>query len=222
MLQVGRSAPMNEEGSDVKLVRGILYMGRYSDPDGAQSSFSILLGDALYLDGQFAIFGKVTKGDETLRKLEELPTRREGIFVMPVERILWHFVILLLCHINFSRDNFGASTSQDIVKKASHLVEERKRGGGDWGLYLERSVYAAPVLLDMEFPDVLSLTLLLEAVTSRSQWSNLTSARRLSLLVGHCSLYTELESCETERGILKRRLAASAVETERQRMKCFP
>lgn len=31
---------------------------------------------------QYAIFGKVTKGDETLKKLEQLPTRREGIFVM--------------------------------------------------------------------------------------------------------------------------------------------
>lgn len=31
---------------------------------------------------QYAIFGRVTKGDETLKKLEELPTRREGIFVM--------------------------------------------------------------------------------------------------------------------------------------------
>lgn len=31
---------------------------------------------------QYAIFGKVTKGDETLKKLEQLPTRTEGIFVM--------------------------------------------------------------------------------------------------------------------------------------------
>lgn len=31
---------------------------------------------------QYAIFGRVTKGDETLTKLEQLPTRREGIFVM--------------------------------------------------------------------------------------------------------------------------------------------
>lgn len=31
---------------------------------------------------QYAVFGKVTKGDETLRKLEGLPTRKEGIFVM--------------------------------------------------------------------------------------------------------------------------------------------
>ncbi|KAL3631137.1 cytochrome P450 monooxygenase 23 [Castilleja foliolosa] len=95
----GRAAPMNEmqkseadktivgEFSKVKHVRGILSMGRYSDPDSAQSSFSILLGDAPHLDGQYAIFGKVTKGDETLRKLEQVPTRTEGIFVMPTERI---------------------------------------------------------------------------------------------------------------------------------------
>lgn len=31
---------------------------------------------------QYAIFGKVTKGDETLKKLEQLPTHKEGIFVM--------------------------------------------------------------------------------------------------------------------------------------------
>ncbi|KAG8366324.1 hypothetical protein BUALT_Bualt17G0068000 [Buddleja alternifolia] len=95
----GRTAPMNEvqkveaektivgEFSDVKHVRGILSMGRYSDPDSAQSSFSILLGDAPHLDHEYAIFGKVTKGDETLRKLEQVPTRKEGIFVMPTERI---------------------------------------------------------------------------------------------------------------------------------------
>ncbi|TKY69703.1 Peptidyl-prolyl cis-trans isomerase CYP23 [Spatholobus suberectus] len=90
----GRSAPMNEEQkreakktvvgefSEVKHVRGILSMGRYDDPDSASSSFSILLGDAPHLDGKYAIFGRVTKGDETLTKLEQLPTRKEGIFVM--------------------------------------------------------------------------------------------------------------------------------------------
>lgn len=98
----GRSAPMNEEQravaeknvvgefSEVKHVRGILSMGRHADPDSGSSSFSMLLGDAPHLDGTYAIFGKVTKGDETLRKLEQLPTRREGIFVMPTERITIH------------------------------------------------------------------------------------------------------------------------------------
>ncbi|KAK8447974.1 hypothetical protein SEVIR_8G189900v4 [Setaria viridis] len=95
----GRTAPMNEEQkreaektivgefSSVKHVRGILSMGRHSDPDSGGSSFSFLLGDAPHLDGQYAVFGRVTKGDDTLRKLERLPTRREGIFVMPIERI---------------------------------------------------------------------------------------------------------------------------------------
>lgn len=137
----GRSAPMNEvqqveaektvigEFSDVKHVRGILSMGRYSDPNSASSSFSILLGDAPHLDGQYAIFGKVTKGYETLRKLEGLPTRKEGIFVMPTER---------------------------ITIRSSYYYD------------------------------------------------------------------TEMESCEKERSVLKRRLTASAIEIERQRMKCFP
>ncbi|GMH15319.1 hypothetical protein Nepgr_017160 [Nepenthes gracilis] len=136
----GRTAPMNDEQreeaektvvgefSNVKHVRGILSMGRYADPNSGSSSFSMLLGDAPHLDGQYAVFGKVTKGDETLRRLEELPTRREGMFVMPVERV---------------------------------------------------------TILSTYFYD------------------------------------TETESCEEERSILKRRLAASAVEIERWRMKCF-
>ncbi|KAH9709495.1 peptidyl-prolyl cis-trans isomerase CYP23 [Citrus sinensis] len=115
----GRSAPMNEvqrveaektvigEFSDVKHVRGILSMGRYSDPNSAASSFSILLGDAPHLDGQYAVFGKVTKGDETLRTLEGLPTRKEGIFVMPTERITIH-------------SSYYYDTEMEICEKESH------------------------------------------------------------------------------------------------------
>ncbi|XP_052184261.1 peptidyl-prolyl cis-trans isomerase CYP23 [Diospyros lotus] len=137
----GRIAPMNEEQrveaektvvgefSDVKHVRGILSMGRYSDPNSASSSFSILLGDAPHLDRQYAIFGRVTRGDETLRKFEQLSTRREGIFVMPTERI---------------------------------------------------------TILSSYYYD------------------------------------TKIETCEQENSVLRRRLTASAVEIERQRMRCFP
>jgi cyclophilin family peptidyl-prolyl cis-trans isomerase len=137
----GRLAPMNEEQrkeaektvvgefSDVKHVKGVLSMGRFEDPNSAQSSFSMLLGDAPHLDGQYAIFGRITRGDDTLKKFEQLPTRREGIFVMPTERI---------------------------------------------------------TILSSYYYD------------------------------------TEMESCEKERSVLKRRLAASAVEIEKQRMKCFP
>ncbi|GER41428.1 peptidyl-prolyl cis-trans isomerase [Striga asiatica] len=98
----GRTAPMNEmqkleaektivgEFSEVKHVRGILSMGRvelgllvrrvrWRGPmQGYENSDNFI---------HYAIFGKVTKGDETLRKLEQVPTRTEGIFVMPTERI---------------------------------------------------------------------------------------------------------------------------------------
>ncbi|XP_074295655.1 peptidyl-prolyl cis-trans isomerase CYP23-like [Silene latifolia] len=137
----GRTAPMNAdqrteaektvvgEFSTVKHVRGILSMGRYEDPDSASSSFSMLLNNAPHLDGKYAVFGKVTKGDETLSKLEELPTRKEGIFVMPLERI---------------------------------------------------------TILSSYYYDING------------------------------------ETCEDERSILRRRLAALSVEIERWRMKCFP
>ena len=75
------------EFSTVKHVRGVLSLARHSDPASGGSSFSILLGDAPHLDGEYAVFGKLTAGDEVLSALEKLPTKTEGIFVMPLERI---------------------------------------------------------------------------------------------------------------------------------------
>ena len=86
-LEVARKTVPGEFQMDVKHTRGILSMGRYDDPDSGTSSFSILLGDAPHLDGQYTVFGKIISGDETLRAMETAPTRREGIFVMPKERI---------------------------------------------------------------------------------------------------------------------------------------
>lgn len=96
----GRLDPLNSEQKveakkkvplevkpDVKHVAGVLSMGRFDDPNSGTSSFSILLGNAPHLDNQYTIFGKVTSGMEVLRQLETLETRREGIFVMPKERI---------------------------------------------------------------------------------------------------------------------------------------
>ncbi|KAF7123277.1 hypothetical protein RHSIM_Rhsim12G0061300 [Rhododendron simsii] len=157
----GRTAPMNEEQrgeaekkvigefSDVKhWNQGSIYSHtlhsvscRYSDPNSAQSSFSMLLGDAPHLDGQYAIFGKVTKGDETLSKLEELPTRREGIFVMV----------------------FLHGTNYRLFQPTERIT-----------------------IMSSYYYD------------------------------------TKTETCEEEKSVLKRRLSASAVEIERQRMRCFP
>ena len=67
--------------------RGVLSMARHSDPNSGGSSFSVLLGPAPHLDMQYSVFGEVTKGLETLARFEQLETVREGIFVMPKERI---------------------------------------------------------------------------------------------------------------------------------------
>eukprot|EP00208_Stichococcus_sp_RCC1054_P006705 CAMPEP_0206139598 /NCGR_PEP_ID=MMETSP1473-20131121/6662_1 /ASSEMBLY_ACC=CAM_ASM_001109 /TAXON_ID=1461547 /ORGANISM="Stichococcus sp, Strain RCC1054" /LENGTH=233 /DNA_ID=CAMNT_0053533457 /DNA_START=231 /DNA_END=932 /DNA_ORIENTATION=+ len=67
--------------------RGILSMARWDDPNSGGSSFSITLGAAPHLDMKYAIFGEVTSGLETLDKFEQQPTKKEGIFVMPVEPI---------------------------------------------------------------------------------------------------------------------------------------
>ena len=97
--QGGRTAPASAaqralfaktvpgEFSDIKHVRGKLSMARWNDPDSGTSSFSILLGNAPHLDRTYAVFGELVAGDDVLRKLEALPTKREGIFVMPTERI---------------------------------------------------------------------------------------------------------------------------------------
>ena len=77
-----------EVQKDVKHVkRGILSMARNDDPNSGGSSFSILLGAAPHLDMQYAIFGEVTKGFEALDSMEQVETTRDGIFVMPVDRI---------------------------------------------------------------------------------------------------------------------------------------
>ena len=97
--RTGRGVPLNPEQAEVasvqvrgefsglRHVRGTLSMARYDDPDSATTSFSVLLGDAPHLDGKYAVFGRVTAGEATLAKLEAVETRKEGIFVMPKERI---------------------------------------------------------------------------------------------------------------------------------------
>lgn len=75
------------EFTPVPHARGILSMGRMSDPNSGGSSFSMLLGKAPHLDGQYTVFGKVLRGDAVLSQLEQVQTKKEGIFVMPLERI---------------------------------------------------------------------------------------------------------------------------------------
>jgi len=53
--------------------RGVISMAR-TDPNTANSQFFIVTGEPTYLDGDYAAFGKLITGDDTLQKIEDTPT----------------------------------------------------------------------------------------------------------------------------------------------------
>ena len=55
--------------NDLRHTRGVLSMARSSMPDSAGSQFFIMHKDAPHLDGQYAAFGKLTDGFETLDEI---------------------------------------------------------------------------------------------------------------------------------------------------------
>lgn len=54
--------------------RGVLSMARAGHPDSAGSQFFVMHADADYLDGQYAAFGKVVEGMETVDAIANTPT----------------------------------------------------------------------------------------------------------------------------------------------------
>jgi len=56
--------------------RGVVSMARSMNPDSASSQFFICYGDCTFLDGQYAGFGKVIEGMETVDDF--LKTERRG------------------------------------------------------------------------------------------------------------------------------------------------
>ncbi len=61
-------------------VRGTVSMARSQDPDSASSQFFIVQSDSTFLDGQYAAFGKVTKGMEIVDQIckDALPIDDNG------------------------------------------------------------------------------------------------------------------------------------------------
>ena len=57
--------------NDLKHTRGVISMARSNEPDSASSQFFIVQADSTYLDGQYAAFGKVTKGMDIVDKICE-------------------------------------------------------------------------------------------------------------------------------------------------------
>lgn len=60
--------------NDLKHTRGVLSMARAMDPNSAGSQFFIMHQDAPHLDGQYAAFGKLIDGFDTLDKIASTKT----------------------------------------------------------------------------------------------------------------------------------------------------
>ncbi len=58
----------------LKHTRGVISMARSQMPDSASSQFFIMHEDAPYLDGQYAAFGKVIDGIDTVDRIAAVPT----------------------------------------------------------------------------------------------------------------------------------------------------
>ena len=71
----------NGVNNPLKHTRGVLSMARSMMKDSAGSQFFVMHKDAPHLDGQYAAFGKVTQGMETV---DEIATTRTGAQDRPV------------------------------------------------------------------------------------------------------------------------------------------
>lgn len=72
---------MNGVKNDLKHTRGVISMARAYDPNSAGSQFFIMHADAPHLDGQYAAFGKMTEGFETL---DEIAMTKTGFSDRPM------------------------------------------------------------------------------------------------------------------------------------------
>lgn len=66
----------NDFKNDLKHERGVISMARSNDPNSAGSQFFIMVKDTPQLDGQYAAFGKVIEGMETVDAIAAV--EREG------------------------------------------------------------------------------------------------------------------------------------------------
>ena len=64
----------NGWNNPIKQVRGVISMARAQNPDSAGSQFFIMHADASYLDGQYAAFGRVVNGMDTVDEIAATPT----------------------------------------------------------------------------------------------------------------------------------------------------
>lgn len=71
--------------NDLKHTTGVLSMARAMMPDSAGSQFFIMVADAPHLDGQYASFGKITKGMEIAQDIVNVKRDRMDCPLEPVK-----------------------------------------------------------------------------------------------------------------------------------------
>ena len=81
---VGEFASNGHPENTLKHTRGVLSMARTSFPNSASSQFFIMHENAPHLDGQYAAFGKVTEGIETVDKIANVRTDYSDMPLYPV------------------------------------------------------------------------------------------------------------------------------------------
>ena len=64
---------INGFNNELKHTRGVISMARSMDPDSAGSQFFLMHEDAPHLDGQYAAFGKIVSGIETVDAIAAVP-----------------------------------------------------------------------------------------------------------------------------------------------------
>lgn len=78
--------------NDLSHTRGVISMARSSRPNSASSQFFICHQDALFLDGQYAAFGALIEGYDTLDLVASVETNREDrplldVVIKSIERV---------------------------------------------------------------------------------------------------------------------------------------
>ena len=62
---------LEQEFSSEPHVEGVLSMARAQNPNSANSQFFIVFADAIFLDGQYTVFGRVTSGMEVVHSIKK-------------------------------------------------------------------------------------------------------------------------------------------------------
>ncbi len=77
--------------------RGVISMARSMDPDSASSQFFICYDDCGFLDGNYAAFGKVSTGMETVDAFLDVPRSYNsmGELAVPTEPIIINSMTIL-------------------------------------------------------------------------------------------------------------------------------